>query len=213
MRNATFLFGLIAIVITFSSYSHADEKTQVDNKHVRTWNKFADDILLLHKRLIGLTAHTVKTRIGGYSNIKDFYKEDSFYDKQNDKLISRIQWERDNPKALHTIEVFIRDELGRVIRDYTAAYLPTYRNAPVQTLVSFHQYNDDLHAFRTFDASGARIVERCTGKLNNKEVNMILDEDEIYDALEGNSTIMEQADYQACFDGLTAQPGKYLTAQ
>lgn len=186
---------------------------KVDNVHVRTWNKFAADALALSEKLIAEIPHTVKTKIGGYAGKPEFYKEDAYYDKRNDKLISRVQWERENPTVLHTIEVYIRDPQGRVMRDYIAAYLPLYHNAPTQTLMSFHQYNGELHAFRSFDASGDRIVERCTGKLKGKDLDLLLDEDEIYAAIEGRSNVMEQADYQACFKGMPQEPGKYLTPQ
>ena len=210
-----FNYGAYFSVFIFllSGIAFADEMKKVTSSHAQVWNKFADDILALHQQLIKDKPHIMKTRIGGYSGMKDFYKEESYYEKSNNNLISRIQWELENPKALHTIEVFIRDAQGRVIRDYTAAYLPTYRNAPTQTLVSFHKYNGELHSFRTFDASRARIVERCTGKLAGKEVNMLLDEDEIYAALEGKSNVMERADYKACFGGLSEKPGKHLTPQ
>ena len=74
-----------------------------------------------------------------------------------------------------------------MIRDYVAAYLPTYRNAPTQTLVSLYSYNGDLKAYRTFDATGDRINERCEGTLNGQDVNFMLDEDEIIAALGGFS--------------------------
>ena len=213
MRRTTFLCCLFSAVFSFGDYAIADTTLKSDNKHVRTWNQFAMETLALHEKLIAEIPHTEKTRIGGYAGMEEFYKEQTYYDKRNNKLISRVQWERDNPTALHTIEVFIRDEQGRVLRDYTAAYLPTYRNAPTQTLLSFHQYNGALHAFRTFDASGERIVERCTGELKDKEVNLLLDEDEIYAALGGRTNVMQQAEYKACFTGMPLEPGKYLTPQ
>ena len=213
MRRTTFLCCLFSAVFSLGDFAIAAETLKSDNKHVRTWNQFAMDILALHEKLIAATEHTVKTRIGGYAGMEEFYKEQTYYAKSNNQLISRVQWERENPDALHTIEVFIRDKQGRVIRDYTAAYLPTYRNAPTQTLLSFHQYNGALHAFRTFDASGDRIVERCTGDFKGKEINMLLDEDEIYASLGGRTDVMQQADYKACFTGMPLEPGKYLTPQ
>jgi hypothetical protein len=123
-----------------------------------------------------------------------------------------VQWEKDAPDQLHTIEVYIYDEKGRVSRDYMAAYLPHYHNAPTQTLISFHHYSDQLHAFRTFDASGDRILERCEGK--NKQgqlVNFLLDEDELY---EDPDNVQTSADYKSCFAGLTqTQLGKYILPQ
>ena len=188
-------------------------KVKGDNEHARKWNKFADDVLVLHEALIKKIPVHKKTELGGYSGNPDFYKEERHYAKSHGKLISIVQWERDNPELLHTIEVYVRDDEGRILRDYSAAYLPQYRNAPTQTLVSIHIHNGDLHAFRTFEATGDRIVERCTGKLNGEEVNFILDEDEIAHAEGGFTDVMEQTDYKACFKGMPEQAGKYLSPQ
>jgi len=188
-------------------------KVKGDNEHARKWNKFADDVLVLHETLIKKNPVHKKTELGGYSGNPKFYKEERHYAKTHGKLISIVQWELDNPDLLHTIEVYVRDDDGRILRDYSAAYLPNYRNAPTQTLVSIHIHNGDLHAFRTFEATGDRIVERCTGKLKGEEVNFILDEDEIAYAMGGYTNIMEQADYKACFKGMPEEAGKYLTPQ
>lgn len=212
MKNHLLMFAPAIFLIAFDSVALADDSLKADNEHARVWNKFADDVLALHKKLTSEIKHTVKKRVGGYFGQEKFYNEEAYYDKKN-RLISRVQWERENPESMHTIEVFVRDKSGRVIRDYAAAYLPTFRNAPTQTLISFHAYNGKLHAFRTFDASGARIVERCTGKLGKQEVNMILDEDEIYEALDGESGRMEQPDYVACFKGIPEEAGQYVQPQ
>jgi len=70
-----------------------------------------------------------------------------------------------------------------------------------------------LHAFRSFDASGYRVIERCTGSLNGQNVNLLLDEDEIYEALGDSQGIMASEIYQACFGDLQTGAGKYLTPQ
>jgi hypothetical protein len=200
------------LLISVAALATADT-VKVDNKHVSTWNKFANDILLLHKRIQKEKKLEVFTRTGGYFGNPDFYIEETYTDMSTGELVSRVLWERENPNNLHSIEVFVLDKQGRVIRDYAAAYLPTYRNAPTQTLVSFYAYNGDLEAYRTFDATGDRIGERCTGTLRGKEVNFILDEDEIAAALDGFSDRMEQTDYKSCFKGLREKPGKYITPQ
>ncbi len=210
MRNKLQIIFTCGMLMFAAEAVIADEAMKSDNEHARVWNQFASDVLSLHEKLIKSKAHTVKTKIGGYFGNKKFYKEETYYDKKNKKLISRVQWERENPENLHTIEVYVRDDKGRVLRDYVAAYLPTYRNAPSQTLISFHNYNGKLHAFRTFDASGARIVERCTGTLGKQKVNMLLDEDEIYEALDGSSDRMEQPDYIACFKDMPEELGEYI---
>lgn len=179
------------------------------NKHIITWDAFARSVLALHHKLISEVRVIKKTKTGGYAHMPDFYIEDSYYAIRTHKLISRVQWEKAHPKMLHTIEVYIYDDEGRVTRDFTAAYLPGYHKAPTQTLISLHNYNGDLHAFRTFDASGYRIDEGCRGKYRGKKVELILDEDEIADGV----PVMKTAEYKACFEGLQTTAGKYLTPQ
>ena len=195
------------------SVATATEALKEDNHHIRTWNKFAKDSLTLHEKLTATDDVVVKSKTGGYARLKDFYQEHAYY--RDEKLISRVQWEKENPEQLHSIEVFVRDEQGRVIRDYSASYLPFYHNAPTQTLISFHHHSGNLHAFRTFDASGALIVERCMGTdAQGKEIQILLDEDEIYEASRESDGIMQSAEYLNCFAGLQQQQlGKYILPQ
>ena len=200
---------LVGLLLMGTAY--AAEPMKEDNQHVRSWNAFADNVYQLHQKLSQVDGVSTKTRIGGYAGMPEFYREERFY--IGERLISKVQWEKAQENVLHSIEVFIHDDQGRVIRDYTAAYLPTYRNAPTQTLISLHRYHDQLHAFRTFDASGYRIIERCTGQLEGREVNILLDEDEIDAALGDPKSIMASAEYQACFGDLQVEAGKYLLPQ
>lgn len=188
--------------------AQAVEPMKEDNQHIRTWNAFAENVYQLHLKLSQVDGVTTKTRVGGYAQMPEFYREEQFY--LGDRLISKVQWEKAQDKVMHSIEVFVHDDQGRVIRDYTAVYLPTYRNAPTQTLISLHRYNDQLHAFRSFDASGYRIIERCTGSLKGGEVNLLLDEDEIAEALGVPGSVMESDEYRACFGDLQAEAGQYL---
>jgi hypothetical protein len=204
-RNVS-LAGLL-----FMGAVQAAEPLKQDNQHVITWNRFAQQVYHLHRQLTQTPGISKQTHVGGYAQMPEFYREERFY--QGDRLISKVQWEQDHPERFHTVEVFIHDDQGRVIRDYIAAYLPTYRNAPTQTLVSLHRYQDQLHAFRSFDASGYRVIERCTGSLNGQNVNLLLDEDEIYEALGDPQGIMASEIYQACFGDLQTEAGKYLTPQ
>lgn len=206
--NKIMLFSVLHFSFLFPAY--ASEAMKEDNYHIRSWNKFANDILILHKKLIAVKNIKVTTRLGGYANNKDFYNE--FRYVLNKRLISKLQWEKENPDQLHTIEVYLHDNKGRVTRDYMAAYLPYYHNAPTQTLISFHNYNGELHAFRSFDASGDLILERCSG--NNKEaqsVHILLDEDEL---INDPDDVMMTADYKQCFKGLKQTAlGKYIIPQ
>ena len=185
-----------------------------DNQHTITWNTCARNIYALHQRLIVDMDVRVEKRKGGYSNIEGWhYLEEKYFDKNTGKLISQIQWDGSADNQLHTIEVYIRDEQGRIIRDYVAAYLPSYHTAPTQTLISLHRYHNELHAFRTFDASGYRIVERCQGSYQGKPVEILLDEDEIAELQYEKDSVMQSAEYQACFGDLQTEAGIYLIPQ
>lgn len=203
-------FSFILMLPFISSSVFATEAMKGDNKHVRVWNKFADDSLKLHKKLTDGKKLEVKTSIGSYANVKDFYIEHRYFDKG--RLISQVQWEKDDPSTLHTIEVFMHDKNGRVVRDFMAAYLPFYHNAPTQTLISIHHYNNELHAFRSFDASGDIVLERCMGKGDKGQlVNILLDEDDLYN---DDDNIMASADYKECFAGFKQNKlGKYIIPQ
>lgn len=200
---------LLIIPFVFSAVS-ATDAMKGDNKHVRVWNKFANDSLSLHKKLTDGNNYEVKKTIGSYANVKDFYIEHRYFDKG--KLVSQVQWEKDDPTTLHTIEVFVHDNKGRVVRDFMAAYLPFYHNAPTQTLASFHHYTGNLHAFRSFDASGDKVLERCTGKdEKGQTVNFILDEDDLYN---DPDEIIGSKEYNNCFSGLKQDKlGKYIIPQ
>lgn len=186
------------------------QQLREDSTHVRVWNRFADQTLDLHRELIERLPVERETEIDGYAQLPEFYRQESYY--HDDKLVSRVQWEKESGE-LHVIEVFIRNDQGRVVRDYTAAYLPHYRNAPTQTLVSFHAYNDDLHAFRSFDASGDLVVERCTGKLDGEEVHLLVDLGAVFQSAQLDDDIRQSREYQVCFEGLPQEPGKYLSPQ
>lgn len=208
VRNRIFL--LVLLIPFTAGLVSATEAMKEDNIHVRVWNKFANDTLNLHKKLTAGKNLQVKTRIGSYANVKDFYVEQRYLD--NGRLISQVQWEKENPKTLHTIEVYLHDKKGRVIRDFLAAYLPFYHNAPTQTLISFHHYSGHLHAFRSFDASGDTVLERCNGKdKNGQEINLLLDED---DLINDPDDLIGSKDYNACFTGLKQNTlGKYINPQ
>jgi len=179
---------------------------------VRSWNRFVDELLALHKQLTAQTPVTVSSKVGGYADNPDFYIEKDYRDAAG-RLISRLQWEREHPDRLHTIEVYLYDPRGRVIRDYAGAYLPYYRHAPTQTLINFHTYHGKLHAFRSFDASGEMLYEHCEGEYAGRAVNLSLEFDDIV-AMEGRPhTTLTSKPYLACFKGMPTAAGKYLQPQ
>lgn len=211
---ASLLAGLALVLVALPAVADDEQTLKEDKRHVRDWNAFAENLLKLHRRRIAGREVEVKQSVGGYAGDPDFYRQVEYYDKASGRLISRLQWERENPEALHTAEVYIYDDRGRVIRDYAVAYLPRYRNAPSQTLIFVHQYNDGLHAFRSFDASGELIFERCEGTYHGRPVSLMLDVDEIdeaaYEKRRFNRGIMTTEDYRLCFDGLDETADLYL---
>ena len=71
----------ILIIPFIFSVASATESMKGDSKHVRVWNKFANDSLSLHKKLTEGKKLQVKTRVGSYANVKDFYVEHRYFDK------------------------------------------------------------------------------------------------------------------------------------
>ena len=213
MRYLKFVLVLtLGFVLPFNSFAADKNAMKEDNRHIRTWNGFADNALNLHKELIKKHPHEVKKSLGGYAGNKDFYIQEEHTHKDSGKVTSVVQWEKENPTVLHSIEVFVRDDQGRVIRDFLAAYLPGYHNAPVQALVSFHQYSGKLHGFRSFDASGDKVLERCQGEHKGKDFEFLLDEDDLYAAyLNGNP--IEEKVYELCVGKLDEKLGKYALPQ
>jgi hypothetical protein len=190
--------------------AESNKAMKEDKKQVNDWNSFASDLYALHKEQLSL--HDVKeiVKMGGYRGNKDFYREVTYTDAQTGRVLSRIQWETENPENIHVIEVFQHDERGRVSCDYTAAFLPGFRNAPVQTLVALHSYNEGLHAFRSFDASGDAVFERCSGVYKGKEIDFDFEDHEIEDMRNDPDGIMKTAEYQACFAKIDLSAAEFL---
>jgi hypothetical protein len=181
--------------------------------HEQRWNLFVEKLYALHQKRLQGAKTREETRNGGYYRLPNFYREVSYYDGADGRLLSRIQWEREHPDRVHSIEVYVYDDRGRVARDYGALFLPHSRNAPMQTLINLHAYNHKLHAFRQFDASGNRIYEYCQGDFSGKPVELEVHEDLLIE-LEGvDGGIMATPVYRACFKGLGMTAGVYLDPQ
>lgn len=204
--------GAVLLLATLSSWA-ADaqiKQMEIDEDHVASWNRFAGKAYELHQRQI--TSRTIRqTEVAGvyYGTAASGYryKETSYYDAHSGLLLSRVRVDRDRPKVLHIVEVFIHDEQGRVARDFAALYLPWSQNAPLRTLINVHQYNRELHAYRQFDASGERVYEQCKGTHAGKKVDISLEQQDI-----GPATTASDA-YQACFAGVQQTAGIYLSPQ
>lgn len=177
-----------------------------DKGHVYRWNKFTDDLYALHREQIAGREVRTEEELGGYAGRPGFYREERFFDADSGRLLSVIQWEAEQPDVIHSIAVYRHDDQGRVRRDYSATYLPDYRNAPTQTLVFLHHYPAGVHAFRSFDASNEVLLERCQGEIGGEPVFISLDIDEIEEARgerhSEQSGIMTTDAYRHCFSGL-----------
>jgi len=229
-RNILFA-GVGMLLCTGASAQITVETLSPDELQIRQWNAFVDKLYVLHQSQIAGQEVTEESRIGGYHRQPEFFEEVKFSDKASGRLLSKVQWELDSDPGLlqwisslwsdphaprsrdtvHSIEVYVYDDQGRVVRDYSATYLPDFRNAPIQTLVALHGYSDGLHAFRNFDASGVLIFEVCRGELNGEKVDIGMDEDSINAARRSADSIMHTEAYKACFDTVPVNSGTYHT--
>lgn len=207
--------ALLVAGLTTATTAQADElkAVAVDEKQVAQWNGFADKLYQFHQRQLQGRETKRAERLGGYHELPNFYREVSFYDAKTEQLLSRVQWESQQPEVIHQIEVFVYDNQGRVVRDYLARYLPVYRNAPRQTLINLHHYDKDVHGFRQFDASDNRIYEKCSARRSGTKVLIELNEDEIERAEANNGELTKSGTYRRCFGNLQKTAGIYLAPQ
>jgi hypothetical protein len=211
IKTSLMLILLFQVVPDVSLAATEEKAIGVDEAMVRQWNRFADKVLALHKSTIAKVEYRKEVRSGGYTgdyfNDPDFYIEETYFAKSDGRLLSRVQWEKDNPDRVHVIEVYVYDSKNRLVRDYLVAYLPWGRNAPIQAFLNLHVQADSVKGFRQFDASGERIYERCDGQVNGQKVNISLFSDQIV------PPFTEQNDYRYCFAELPKEGGIYLDPQ
>ncbi|MBU2582839.1 MAG: tetratricopeptide repeat protein [Alphaproteobacteria bacterium] len=200
---------LLVAIVTFAWPAAAAERSNdltVDDTTTGKWNVFVERLVRVHEHLIKTHNVATEERSGGYSGLPEFYRQVSYLDRETGLLLSRIRFEQAAPETIHTIEVFFYGQDGRLLRDYSARYLPGFRNAPIQTLVSLHGYDSDLSAFRQFDASGAWIYERCSGTWFGKVVDI---SNEMPDV--GTSpSLAASEEYVACFGMVPFRAGAHL---
>ena len=209
-----FLFALMITALFNSAFAEIqDNRLKEDKTQVTNWNNFVTELYQLHLDITQRSRVSTSEITGGYGGThanKDFYREVSYFNRDTKQLISKIQWETARPDTIHTIEIFLYDKQGRVKTDFYARYLPESRNAPVQTLINLHNYSDQLHAFRHFDANGELIYETCRGKFFDDTINLHLDDEEIIDfRTENNNEIMNEA-YSSCFLNVSQTAADYL---
>ncbi len=202
----TFLIAATSVLFFTTGIAHGAKSLTESRHQVVTWNRFAHRLLQVHRHFLRTKEIKQKEEMGGYAGLPGFYREVSYFDKQSGLLLSRIRWETKNPDRVHVIEIFLHGTGGQIVRDYSAAYLPDHRNAPFQTLINIHTRNDDLHAFRQFDASGARLYEFCNGTWFDQQVKISLDEPQIGTP----DHLLKSEPYIACFGSLPAEVGRFI---
>ena len=118
---------LLFFIMAFSNtaYSTQNNIMKSDKVQVKKWNNFVTELYKLHvEKTKNIPIYTTEM-IGGYGggfNNKEFYREISYINKNTNKLVSKIQWEVDNPNTIHTIEIFLYDVHGNIKTDYYARY-------------------------------------------------------------------------------------------
>lgn len=208
---------LVAGLILAAQVSSVSGETRVvdpNTSQVASWNRFVDKLYELHQRQVARAGKVRQSeRVGGYHRLPGFYREVSYFDESDGRLLGLIRWERAQPKRIHSIDVNVYDAAGRVIRDYSATYLPEGRNSPYQTLVNLHHYVAELHAFRQFDASGNRLYEDCKGTSAGKPVAIGLDIFALIQEEGKRDGVLESPVYNECFGNLATTAGEYLNPQ
>ncbi len=203
---------IVAFVALFTilpaSAADSDSTVHEDHAQVEQWNRFADRLYEVHRKRVAAIPVRVEAREGGYGG--DFsagfrFVETSYFDRASGRLLDRIRVNKAKPKILHTIELNFYDPQGRVIRDYTAAWLPNFHNAPYQTLIDLYSYHGKLKAFRQWDASGEVLREQCEGPYMGKDVSLSYEDYEI-----PTDPWQESGVYLACFAALPKTAGKWL---
>ncbi len=183
-------------------------QVDVNEQQVQAWNRFSETLLKLHKQQLAgreIRQTEMSGRYGGEAAKNYSYKDVEYFDAKTGRLLSRVRWDGDRPEAYHSVEVFVYDGAGRLVRDFTTMYLPWARNAPIRTFINLHRESDGLHAFRQFDASGNRLYEQCKGRYSGEAVEISLEFQDI-DALATAAPA-----YRACFGKLPETAGAFLT--
>lgn len=193
--------GVAAVLLAAAgSVFGQGQSVQVDEDRVSRSNAFVAKLLQLHEQtLAGSNEWRSTERLGGYKDLPEFYREVTYRDAKDGRVLSRVQRERANPDRVHGIEVYIYDDRGQLVRDYFAWYLPLYRNAPRQTHINFYSQADDLRGWRQFDGSGLRVYEKCTA---GEKVVVELWDDDISRAEDDPASAMHTPTYARCFAGL-----------
>lgn len=170
--------------------------------------EFHRAVYALHEQQIA--KHTTRTEektgaykgsvAAGYS-----YRITSYFDAATGRLVSRIQRDLDLPEAIHSAEVNIYDDKGRVVRDFLSISTPWRPDWPTNAYINLHHYNGKLHSWRQFELDGRVNYEFCEGELDGKRVRISLDWTDMNELTTGTT------EYRACFDGMSNDWEPYIT--
>ena len=204
------LINVFAAIAAFSTETSGPDNdrgfVKESDRIVAEWNRFADRLDAVHRFRLSKHPTTTKIRIGGFHGLPKYYREIEFWSVENNLLLSRIQKKMAPPNEVISMEVFFYDKKGRLQADYLVNYLLDHRNAPIQALVNIYEHDNDLSAFRQFDASGNRTFERCWGSLLNTQVDLWLDES----IIPPSPSVVHPEIYASCFSFLPDHGGRYL---
>lgn len=161
----------------------------------------------LHERQIA--KHTIRTEeeSGEYQGVAAAgyrYRTTSYFDAATGRLLTRVQRDADRPQAIHSVEVNIYDDTGRLVRDYLSIALPWKPDWPASAYLNLHHYNGGLHSWRQYELDGRVNYEFCEGELDGKRVKISLDWTDI------NEKTTSTPAYKACFDGMRNDWEPYL---
>jgi hypothetical protein len=170
--------------------------------------EFHRAVYALHEQQIAKYKIRTEERTGEYKGVAADgyrYRITSYYDAATGRLLSRVQRDADRPDAIHSVEVNIYDDKGRVIRDYLSIAPPWRPDWPSDAYVNLHNYNGGLHSWRQFELDGRVSYEFCEGELDGEPVKISLDWTDIDE--KGTSSPA----YHACFDGMNNDWQSYIT--
>ena len=207
---------LLALINAFPAIAAVSEETtgsdddqgfvKESDRIVAQWNRFAERLDAVHRFRLSKHPTTTRMRIGGFHGLPKYYREIEFRSVKTNLLLSRIQKKLAPPNEVISMEVFFYDKRGRLSADYLVNYLLDHRNAPIQALVNIYEYDNDLSAFRQFDASGNRTFERCWGSQLSTQVDLWLDES----IIPPSPNLVHPEIYASCFSFLPEHGGRYL---
>lgn len=207
MKYLAFVIFLTHMITGFTSSASSNESVQVDNQRANQWNTFVDEVYQLHLKQIKNKKITTSNRSGSYHRLPNFFQEIKFLDASRNSLLSKIEWETNRPDKIHSIEVRVHDKSNNIIREYSASYLPTFRNAPYQTLINLHHYSDSFHSFRQYDASDNLIYEVCK---STKTKQKLFEHDDYEIPDDFTQGIGTEKTYQKCFRQLPRSAARHL---